>query len=593
MKLLEKPLHLTLSGIDKAEINYAKIVPTAAMMDILGNKLYKNKIQSTVRETLSNAKDASIKAGVTTPIEVHIPTLLEPWFSIKDYGVGMSEETIVNVYFNYGMSTKQDSNEEIGGFGIGAKVAGVYSGQFNVTSVKDGFKSVYQFFKNEKGFPCNTPLYTGTCDEPNGTEIKISANEAKDFDTFLKETAFYAKWLGYPVTCNKPLDVTQPEYFHKQKEFGVTKTTSSINGSSATIIVGGIPYSLDSDSCGLDRYSRDFGGVNYYCMIIFANIGDVDLIASREELEYTDKTLNYIKEVKNKVAQWYASYKKDKTLFWLLLNKGHWESEWRSHVNYGFNILCKPGKTWDVTYQAKAYTKYISLESFEPKRAWLDTIKRSGGTVENTAFILKKDIPALIKLGADKSSIVDFDDIPKGKRGKLAKYKVAFVDGEGRLKYKRVNDLDPKLTVYHTNVEATKPYQIKDAIIYLLQKFGKEIAIVCDNEKECELKTLAKLKYPERKAIRYCYASEALARAGIIKKKNEEKKHDGDEIRSAFSLIKGELVDITKSFPLINNNYRYEIMTKKMKEHIKFYTEYVLKENPEALKSDYIEVLDE
>ena len=84
MIIEQKPLDVTTQGIDDADINYAVIESNPIIMDILSNKMYKNKIGTICREILSNAKDACIEAGVTTPIEAHIPTMLEPWFSIKD-----------------------------------------------------------------------------------------------------------------------------------------------------------------------------------------------------------------------------------------------------------------------------------------------------------------------------------------------------------------------------------------------------------------------------------------------------------------------------------------------------------------------------
>lgn len=55
------------------------------------------------------------------------PTSLAQYLEFKDFGIGMSEDTIMTVFTQYGNSTKNDSNDEVGGFGIGSKTAFCYN----------------------------------------------------------------------------------------------------------------------------------------------------------------------------------------------------------------------------------------------------------------------------------------------------------------------------------------------------------------------------------------------------------------------------------------------------------------------------------
>ena len=63
--------------------------------DILSNKLYSDPILAIVRELLCNAYDSHVVAGTTDiPIDITFPNNLENTFTIRDYGTGLSKESI-------------------------------------------------------------------------------------------------------------------------------------------------------------------------------------------------------------------------------------------------------------------------------------------------------------------------------------------------------------------------------------------------------------------------------------------------------------------------------------------------------------------
>lgn len=90
------------------------------IMDVLA-KLYDNPVEAAIREYVSNAYDANVEAGSTEPVHLHVPTEDEPYLQVSDTGNGLDYLGIVSVFANFGTSTKRDSNEFIGGFGIGSK----------------------------------------------------------------------------------------------------------------------------------------------------------------------------------------------------------------------------------------------------------------------------------------------------------------------------------------------------------------------------------------------------------------------------------------------------------------------------------------
>ena len=81
-------------GLDTTQ---GSIAMTPAMFSILSDKMYTNKIEAVVREVSCNASDAMKAAGKEdVPIQVQLPTIFEPWFSVKDTGLGLSDEEIVH-----------------------------------------------------------------------------------------------------------------------------------------------------------------------------------------------------------------------------------------------------------------------------------------------------------------------------------------------------------------------------------------------------------------------------------------------------------------------------------------------------------------
>ena len=87
-----------------------RIQANARAFSILSSNLYTDKIKAVIRELSCNAWDSHVAAGKQgTPFDVHLPNNLEPWFSVTDYGLGLSHEQVMDLYTTYFSSTKSDS----------------------------------------------------------------------------------------------------------------------------------------------------------------------------------------------------------------------------------------------------------------------------------------------------------------------------------------------------------------------------------------------------------------------------------------------------------------------------------------------------
>jgi len=82
-----------------------KIQTNSKAFEILSSNIYTHKERAVIREISCNARDAHIAAGHNDPIKVHLPTKLEPWFTVRDFGIGLSDEDVRNIFTTYFCST--------------------------------------------------------------------------------------------------------------------------------------------------------------------------------------------------------------------------------------------------------------------------------------------------------------------------------------------------------------------------------------------------------------------------------------------------------------------------------------------------------
>lgn len=150
--------------------------------------LYANPVMSVIRELTSNAIDATIQAGKNTPVKI-ILSESEETLSIIDSGIGMSYKDIVEIYSQYGASTKTTDLNTIGAYGIGGKSPLAYTDSFIIESTKDGKKVQAIVSKSDNGPVIQIVSEEDTTDE-NGTTISIPIAEG-DYDYFRENLTEY------------------------------------------------------------------------------------------------------------------------------------------------------------------------------------------------------------------------------------------------------------------------------------------------------------------------------------------------------------------------------------------------------------------
>ena len=279
------------------QVGEFRIRNSAKAFNILSSGLYANKIRAIIREYSCNAIDSHTEAdNLNTPFDVHLPNSLEPWFSVRDYGVGLDEQQVRDIFTTYFESTKNNTDELIGGLGLGSKSAFSYTDNFTIVAVKGGVKRVYTAFINEQGVPSIAPMGEEGSNEPNGVEIRFAVEDSYDFRKFYEEARHVYKHFKHrPVVSGGigEFSFIDPEYADRDIIPGVHSADGGRHGRGYSYaVMGNIEYPLQVPA------NADLGGLEHLLtcgLTIEFAIGELDIQASREGLSYIPETVAAIK----------------------------------------------------------------------------------------------------------------------------------------------------------------------------------------------------------------------------------------------------------------------------------------------------------
>jgi hypothetical protein len=280
---------------------------------------YSNPIQAVIREYSANALDALREAGIKEPVRVTLPTALKPLLTIEDAGIGLDKDEIIQVYAQYGASTKRDTNEQIGGFGIGAKSAFAVSDQFTVIAVKDGMQTSVVFTRTSEGGSVNILRHAET-DAPNGVKVVIPI--PSDYHRYAEEAQnIFQYWAKEDVIVEgTDIDHLLDEAFEiTPTVFALSRAKGYSHDPRMTIRMGGIGYKLDYDEksyLGLYDIAEKLNEAEIE-LLLDTPIGTVDLVPSREKLMMNEKgrktILALIENAKEALAERYQSFLNEQT----------------------------------------------------------------------------------------------------------------------------------------------------------------------------------------------------------------------------------------------------------------------------------------
>jgi hypothetical protein len=272
---------------------------------IIISGIYSRKIEAIVREYSCNCIDSHKMAGHNKPFDIHLPTYNKPTFYVQDYGVGLDEEDIITVFTVAFASTKDNSNNTTGMLGIGGMSGFCYNTKsFTVTSCKNGKKYIYHCFIGDGGVPSYTKLLEEDTTEQNGVKVEMPVSSG-DFYAFEEAAEKVCQWLEIKpnfVGENK-LTIDPIKKIISGDGWSVT---NNIHG--CHLLMGGVLYAVEEGDTALSKYKDHI----YSNVLIEAPMGSVDFQPSRERLQYTPKTVSFLRKTFLKLSQEVADIFTDK-----------------------------------------------------------------------------------------------------------------------------------------------------------------------------------------------------------------------------------------------------------------------------------------
>lgn len=344
------------------------------ILNILRSQLYSNKILAPIREYSCNGYDANVEAGTPDkPLRIKVPKMLDPVFSVRDFGPGLSENDIYKVYTKYGKSTKRGTNSAIGMLGIGSKSGFAYTDSFNITSFYKGEKLSFNAYLDESRLGKVVLLRKEPTTEPDGIEISFTVR-TPDIRSFQEEAQlFFSTFEPRPE-----INISLPDPLHfdlKYKNWGLINPNLGFHKytkySRVTARMGNICYPIQEEF--LTDITSDIQALTKLPIFIEFEIGDLSINASREALEYTQSTrlsiYKKLKEIKQELAREYEATYLSKT-------KDVWSA---------INSLLGAEAKLQTNSLLKDYASNILLSAFNSKYKGFTNVK----SLENLSSLVK------------------------------------------------------------------------------------------------------------------------------------------------------------------------------------------------------------
>jgi hypothetical protein len=288
------------------------IAQTAEFFQVLSSSLYSDKPLAVIRETLCNAWDAHIEAGVTDKAVKVIIT--DSKLIIQDFGTGIHPDQILPTYGTYGGTTKVANDDVTGGFGLGCKAPFAYTNHFEVASCHQGMKTIYRMSLSSAvvgGLPTITEIVSVPTAE-TGLTVTIDLNSRQDGQRFAELVRRIASLGEMKVELNGDMISTAP--FSKAiNGYLIVKASKNYFGPSIEPIwvrYGNVVYPVSRHAeyeraydevsaflrklaSGRNSWQYDY---NEWRIIFQAEPNSISITPSRESLSMTPHTIATLKK---------------------------------------------------------------------------------------------------------------------------------------------------------------------------------------------------------------------------------------------------------------------------------------------------------
>lgn len=278
----------------------------AHIFNILRSKIYSDKILAVIREYSTNAQDAHVLAGTPDrPITVKLPTNYSPYFTVRDFGPGLSEEAVRSVYVKYGKSTKRDSNDYNGQLGLGCKAGFAYGDSFLISSFQNGIRKDFECYIDETKIGKINKLQEVETAEENGILISIPVKNM-DISAFLSTANKFYEYFNPLPECTGLKEIKEREGLlgsgKEWKLYSYSRYNDPFGAYNIQALMGNVRYPIDSailrKSVPFKYWNAQIESIVSTDLALLMNfkIGDLSISSSRESLEYDQQTLKKIIE---------------------------------------------------------------------------------------------------------------------------------------------------------------------------------------------------------------------------------------------------------------------------------------------------------
>ncbi len=300
MKPVQTTQFVNSGNFDGESIEFGFDQNSLAHLQSILSDLYSDPYLAVLRELSANGLDAQIANGYTGPIEVSLPSALSPMLKIQDFGVGMSLDDLYKTYTKYGASTKRGTDEQVGMLGIGSKSPLAIADSFSIATVHAGLKVSAVVSKNEQGIGNLQIIDTSPTSDHSGTTITIPTTHN------YRENANYLFkfWDANTVLVNG----AAPRVIEGFQIDDNTLVTYELD--SDYIVMGNIPYPVSFREDG-SYYAVGLVGLRNYNRahaVVRVPIGSVNFAPSRETLNYSNFTLNFLRQLRQDTMAKVAKY---------------------------------------------------------------------------------------------------------------------------------------------------------------------------------------------------------------------------------------------------------------------------------------------
>jgi hypothetical protein len=373
-----------------------KIKASAKAFKILSSGLYSDKTKAILRELGTNAADAQVMAGKEDrKFLVHLPNFLEPWLTVRDYGTGLSAEDIEGIYTTYFDSDKTRNNNVTGCLGLGSKSPFSYTDNFSVVSYFNGKKLTYTAFMNEHGLPAVAKLGEEDTQEENGLEVMFPV-DSRDFNAFIEKAHdVYRYFTVRPEITGATVkfDDVAPDYSGAN-----WKLFRSDKGRTHQLVMGNVAYPLNLHEAGCKHNLFYTVSIEIHC-----SIGQAEMTASRESLEYTDLTKETIKKATDEAVACWTNL--------ILQDFAAQPTYWDACLFYRENQLwIKRGTEWN----GRPVKVEIDLTKFLPTHSICKPVYGS-----RIKYLTNQ---TLHEVEVNKDTVFLDDDLPKGTKLRAMQY---------------------------------------------------------------------------------------------------------------------------------------------------------------------------